>query len=414
MRFNSISPKQAEIFKFPHQGYDALICDGAVRTGKTTLMTVSFILWAMSRFNGHNFAICGKTVQSAERNIVRPLLSLKSMTDRYAISYTRATHILTVRYRNQENYIHIFGGKDESSFMLVQGITLAGVLFDEVALMPRSFVEQARTRTLSIDNALLWFNCNPENPAHWFYTEWICKPEEHNAKHLHFLLEDNPGMSTKAIEKAKAGFTGAFYERYILGRWVVAEGAIYPLFNKKTHIFRDDNIPKSGQYYMSCDYGTINPFSLGLWCVSGGIAYRLKEIYHDSRLEGKQFTDEEYYCLVEQLAGGLPIQYIVVDPSAASFIQCIRRHGRFGVRLAINSVLDGIRYTGGFLQSGRLLLHESCKDSIREFGLYRWDEKSPVDKPIKENDHAMDDIRYFCATVLYGELRAYLPFEVKK
>ena len=230
MRFDSISPKQAEIFKFMAEPYDALICDGAVRSGKTIMMTIAFIEWAMARFDGCNFGICGKTVRSAERNIVSPILQIGSVRKRYRISYTRTMSLLTVSRAGKTNYFYIFGGKDESSYMLIQGITLAGVLFDEVALMPQSFVDQAIARTLSVDTAKLWFNCNPEHPKHWFYTEWVKKPEAHNAKHLHFLMDDNPGLSPEALRKAKASFAGVFYERYVLGRWVAADGMIYQLF----------------------------------------------------------------------------------------------------------------------------------------------------------------------------------------
>lgn len=405
MKFSKLSPKQAEIFKFPHENYDALICDGAVRSGKTIMMTISFVLWAMETFNGSTFAICGKTVQSAERNIIAPLLAIKSMTNHYSMTYTRSTHLLTVKRGTIENYIYVFGGKDESSYMLIQGVTLAGVLLDEVALMPRSFVEQAITRTLSVDNSKLWFNCNPENPTHWFHEEWILKAEGKNAKHLHFLMEDNPSLSSRALERAKVQFTGVFYDRYILGQWVKAEGLVYPMFDKIEHTFKDEEAPKSGEYFVSIDYGTVNPCSMGLWCISGLVAYRVDEYYFDSRKKGRQLTDEQYYEALEKLIGSKVVQYVVVDPSAASFIQCIRNHGKFSVRSAKNDVSDGIRYTATYLKSGRLKFHrDNCKDSIREFGLYSWDEKAGQDAVIKENDHAMDEIRYFCMTAFRRKL----------
>lgn len=275
MKFKKISPKQAEVFKFPHEGYDALICDGAVRSGKTMMMIYSFILWAMNSFDGAIFAICGKTVQSAERNIMQPLMETKSMTDAYKITYTRSMKLLTIRSGNVLNYFYVFGGKDESSYMLIQGLTLSGVFMDEVALMPRSFVEQAITRTLSVDDAKLWFNCNPENPTHWFYNEWILKAEKHNAKHLHFLMEDNPGLSEKSLEKAKRDFQGAFYQRYVLGKWVKAEGLIYPMFTKEFHVVPTEPRPYS-EYQVSIDYGIQNATSMGLWGKSGETWYRIK------------------------------------------------------------------------------------------------------------------------------------------
>jgi PBSX family phage terminase large subunit len=255
MRFNVISPKQAEIFKFMAEPYDALICDGAVRSGKTTMMTIAFIEWLMANFAGDSFGICGKTVRSAERNIIAPLLSTSSMRKKYGLSYSRSTSILTIRRGTKTNYCHVFGGKDEGSYMLIQGITLCGVLFDEVALMPQSFVDQAIARTLSIDDAKLWFNCNPENPNHWFYKEWVQKPTEHNAKHLHFLMNDNPSLSEKALAKAKASFTGVFYDRYVRGLWVAADGMIYQVFANNREQYQTDKAQDIMELNIGVDFG---------------------------------------------------------------------------------------------------------------------------------------------------------------
>ena len=161
-----------------------------------------------------------------------------------------------------------------------------------------------------------------------------------------------------------------------------------------------DEVPDKGEYYISCDYGTLNPFSAGLWCWDGKTATRIQEYYYSGRESQRNKTDEEYYTELEALAGDLPVRAVVVDPSAASFIETIRRHGRFKVRKAHNEVVPGIMTTARMLRDGTVKIHRSCEDAIREFGLYRWDEKSTEDKPIKENDHAMDDIRYFCQTIL--------------
>ena len=179
MTFKKLSPKQKTVFKWCYKDdYKAIICDGAVRSGKTICMITSFILWAMRRFDGATFGICGKTVRSAERNIIMPLQSIVDITHYFKVTYTRSVNLLTIEGMGKKNYFYVFGGKDESSYMLIQGITLSGVFFDEVALMPRSFVEQAVTRTLSVEQAKLWFNCNPDNQFHWFYTEWIQKADE--------------------------------------------------------------------------------------------------------------------------------------------------------------------------------------------------------------------------------------------
>lgn len=396
------SRKQKQILTFPTTKYTSLICDGAVRSGKTSVMAVSFILWIMHDFNQRNFAICGKSVQSAVRNVIRPLMSVMYFRQNgFDINYSASNHLLTVTRGNRVNYIYVFGGKDESSYQLIQGITLAGVFLDEVALMPRSFVEQAMARC-SVDGSRYWFNCNPENPQHWFYQEWILKAKEKNALHIHFLMSDNPSLSQEILDRYEKQYTGVFYDRYIRGEWVLAEGRVYQ-FDENEYTTND--IPSKGKYYISIDYGTLNPFSAGLWCLSEGTAIRIKEYYYSGRTRGNMKTDEEYYIDLEKLAGDLPIEYVIVDPSAASFIATIRRHNKFSVRKAKNDVLDGIRLTSTLLKAGRILIHKSCADSIREFGLYCWDDKTEEDKPIKENDHAMDDIRYFVNTVLKRELR---------
>lgn len=394
-----ISEKQKKILAFPYSKYDALICDGAVRSGKTSIMMWAFVDWAMREFDGQRFGICGKTVDSATKNIVVPFISMTLAKERYVMRWRRADKVLEVRRGGATNYFEVFGGKDESSYALIQGRTLAGVLLDEVALMPRSFVEQALTRC-SVDGAKMWFSCNPESPQHWFYTEWIKRAEERNALHLHFEMSDNPGLSEKTLERYQAMFAGVFYDRYIRGLWVVAEGLVYQIFDPAKHVTNE--LPDRGRYYISVDYGTLNPFSAGLWCLKDGVATRIREFYYSGRA-GRQLTDSEYYEKLDELAGGLPIERIVIDPSAASMITEIIRRDKYPVIKAVNDVIPGISYTAALLQAGRIKIGSLCKDAIREFGLYRWDEDSPTDKVIKEDDHAMDDIRYFCYTILRRE-----------
>ncbi len=400
MQIKLLSPKQRQIMSFVDSEDMALICDGSVRSGKTTVMSMAFVLWAMKYYNGTNFAICGKTVQAAERNILKPLMEIDGLRAALSMSYKVSTRVLTIRCGDVENWFYLFGGKDESSYMLIQGITLAGVLFDEVALMPRSFVEQALSRAISFEHPKYFFNCNPESSQHWFYREWI-ENQRKSTQHIHFLLEDNPILTPQMIERTKAMYSGVFYDRYIRGLWVVAEGLIYPMFNDAC---QTDELPQSGEYYISCDYGTLNPFSAGLWCWDGKKATRIREYYYSGRETQRHKTDAEYVGEIKKLCGDLIIKYIVVDPSAASFIEELRRHG-YVVRKANNDVINGIMATARFLQDGVIKIHRSCEDCIREFGLYRWDERSTEDKPIKENDHAMDDVRYFVYTVLKDKVR---------
>ncbi len=410
MRFNKLSDKQKKVFAWAHspeyrRKYYAIICDGSIRSGKTVSMIAAFILWAMDNFDGQTFAICGKTIASTERNIIRPLTDTEDVKDFFNLRYTRSKGALIVEGLGKSNTFYIFGGKDEGSAALIQGVTLAGVLFDEVALMPRSFVEQAMARC-SVEGATFWFNCNPEGPDHWFYTEWIKKAAARRALHLHFTMRDNPSLSDGKIEMYENMYDGVFYDRFIKGEWVKAEGLVYPMFDRRDALDEVPELPAlaAPEYYISIDYGTINPTSMGLWRVWHGTAVRIKEDYYDSRNredgDGIQLTDEEYYKRLERLAGGLKIESIIIDPSAASFITCIRRHGKYAVRKANNDVINGIRFTATLLKSGKIKILKSCKDCIREFGLYSWDEEAAEDKVIKANDHAMDEIRYFCYTIL--------------
>nr|DAQ10606.1 MAG TPA: large terminase [Caudoviricetes sp.] len=397
-----LSPKQKLVLKWAHltkfKNRKAIICDGSVRSGKTVSMILGFVHWAMRFFDGKNFGICGKTISSTERNIILPLLNMPDITDYYSLQYIRGENKrIIVRSGSHTNTFFIFGGKDESSYTLVQGITLSGVLFDEVALMPKSFVDQAVARTLSEPEARYWFNCNPESAEHWFYKEWICNTRQKKALHLHFTMQDNPILSPEQIADAERLYTGVFYNRYIKGLWCVAEGLIYPMFDKAVHV---KSLPHpQGEWYVSVDYGTLNAFSAGLWCYDGTTAYRVAEYYYSGREQKRQRTNTQYLQSIQQLTAGKSISAVIVDPSAASFIAELRQAG-FLVRKGKNDVVEGIRRTAAALEQGKLLFSPDCKNSFREFALYRWDESSSQDRPIKENDHAMDDIRYFVSTIL--------------
>lgn len=388
-----ISKKQTKILAFPYSDYDCLICDGAVRSGKTSIMMVAFADWAMRRFDGQRFGICGKTVDSAIKNIIVPYTSMSRTKKMYNIRWRRADKVLEITRGATTNYFEVFGGKDESSYALIQGRTLAGVLLDEVALMPRSFVEQALTRC-SVDGAKLWFNCNPENPQHWFYNEWILQHKAKNALYLHFSMEDNPGLSEKTIRDYKTRFSGVFYERYILGRWVVAEGLIYPMYNNTVQTEERDY----EKYIISMDYGILNPTAMILWGLCDGKWYGVKEFYHSGRETNNQRTDEQYYTNLEELAGDLNIERVIVDPSAASFITLISQRHKFKIWDTDNALIEGIQHVAQCLDNHTILFNDCCARTIQEFGLYRWDEKAKEDKPIKDNDHAMDAVRYFVNT----------------
>ena len=404
MKFKPFSRKQLKVLSWwkvdgIKDKYDAVIADGSVRSGKTVSMSISFVFWAMATFTDCNFALCGKTVRSCRRNVIKPLINM--LKHRYDIKDKRSENLLTISKDGKSNTFYIFGGKDESSQDLIQGVTLAGVLLDEVALMPRSFVEQALARC-SIEGARFWFNCNPDNPNHWFYREWVLKAPEKHALRLKFLMDDNLSLSDKVKQRYYSLYQGTFYRRFILGEWVIAEGLVYQDYNDHIKDKLWDGNPDElvGTWYISMDYGTINPCSMGLWCVTDNEAIRVDEYYYNSRKEGYQRTDEEHHAELDKLAGDRYIERVIIDPSAASFKATIKRHGKFFVKSAKNDVINGIRTTSQMLSNGRIKIGVKCKASQEEFGMYRWDEKAEVDKVVKENDHAMDDIRYFAYTIL--------------
>lgn len=394
------SEKQREILRFPYRPqYEALICDGAVRSGKTSVMSLSFFLWGMANFDGRSFALCGKSVGAVERNIVTPLLSIVYLKQNFSIRYNRADHVIVAKRGKRENRFYLFGGKDESSAALIQGITLAGVLLDEVALMPRSFVEQALARC-SISGAKLWFNCNPEGPEHWFRKEWILKAAHHKALHLHFTMDDNPALDDATRERYRTMYSGVFYERFVLGNWVMSEGLVYDMFDTTENEYRQEDAPPSlrfsGTRAIACDYGTSNPTVFLDIYDYGDKFYVDREYRWDSREEGRQKTDEEYVDDMQKFMGENQCT-IIVDPSAASFIAALRRRGLY-VLAADNDVLDGIRKTSSLIKQRRLLINANCSPLLGEMGTYLWDKKNGPngeDRVVKERDHGPDALRYF-------------------
>ncbi len=397
MRF---SPKQKTVLTWwmegsPYYEKEAILCDGAVRSGKTLAMGMGFFLWAMHSFNGRNFGICGKTISSLRRNV---LTEVGPKLQALGIEWQekRSDNLIVVRYRGRENRFYIFGGLDESSASLIQGITFAGVLLDEVALMPRSIVEQACARC-SVAGSRIWFNCNPAGPSHWFYKEWVLAAGEKNCLRLHFTMKDNPGLTKAIRQRYERLYSGVFYKRYVLGQWAQAEGRVYDFF---TDIMVGPAPGYCFQWYIYFDYGTVNPTSMGLWGRSGNVWYRVKEFYFDSRKEMRQMTDDEYAAALEGLAGGREITAVIVDPSAASFMEVLRRKG-WRVQKANNDVLSGIRMTSDALKNGKIVICQVCRDCLREMEEYVWDlSDGTKDKVKKEHDHAMDDMRYFVSTVL--------------
>lgn len=414
-KFKAFSNKQLKILTWwldnsPVKNADGIIADGAIRSGKTVSMSLSFVLWSMTNFDEQNFAMCGKTIGSFRRNVLW-ILKLMLRSRGYKVKDHRADNMVEITRKGITNYFYIFGGKDESSQDLIQGITLAGVFFDEVALMPESFVNQATGRC-SVDGSKFWFNCNPDGPYHWFKTNWIDKVDEKKLLYLHFTMDDNLSLSERIKERYRSMYTGVFYKRYILGLWTVAEGIIYDMFDTAKHVVSKIVDTLTNKYYVSCDYGTQNATVFLLWQKSiTGVWYCVKEYYYSGRDESKQKTDVEYANDLIDFLDGKHVKAVIVDPSAASFIAELKKRG-IHVNKAKNDVKNGIRVVGNALNLGKIYFSDKCINTIMEFSSYIWDIKAAErgeDKPIKQHDHAMDAVRYFCFTVLkgFGGLRTF-------
>lgn len=408
-RFESISDKQLEIFTWwiNNPNANGIIADGAIRSGKTVSMSFSFIIWAMETFDNENFGMCGKTVGSFRRNVFSPLKNMISGQPGMTIKERRTENLFIIEYKGKTNTFYIFGGRDERSQDLVQGVTLAGVFFDEVALMPESFVNQATGRC-SVAGSKYWFNCNPAGPNHWFKVNWIDKQEEKRIIYLHFTMDDNPSLTEEIKERYRTQYTGVFFKRYILGLWVIAEGLVYTMFSREKHVTNKDfkydpynRDHRRYRFFIAIDYGTVNPFAalLAKYDPINHDVEIIDEVYFAGR-EGKRADNEAYYKMIEKLADGYPIEAIIIDPSAASMIETIKKYGKYLVKAANNDVLNGIQEVTKYLNLNLLKINAKCKGLLMEFESYSWDEKSGEDKVIKENDHSLDALRYLIYTII--------------
>lgn len=380
---------------------NGIICDGSVRAGKTVVMSLSFVMWGMEKFADVNFGMSGKTIGSFRRNVITPLKRMLKSRG-YKVKDHRALNMIAITYKGVTNYFYIFGGKDEASQDLIQGITLAGMFFDEVALMPESFVSQATARC-SIKGAKFWFNCNPSGPFHWFKLNWLDQLQKKKMVHVHFTMDDNLSLDEDTKERYRSMYSGVFYQRYVLGLWVVAQGIIYDMFNKDKHVVPDAE-RRYSQHYVSIDYGTQNPTTFGLWGKSEAVWYKRKEYTWDGRKQKKQKTDAQYVQDLKAFVGSTYLSGVIVDPSAASFIAALKQAG-FYVIEGNNNVADGIRNVATALTDGLILYVNDCKETFKEFASYVWDPKAAAkgeDKPKKENDHHLDGDRYFVRTILFG------------
>ena len=403
-KFKPFSKKQKKILTWwlpnsPVKDKNGIIADGAIRSGKTLSMSLSFAIWAMETFDQQSFGMCGKTIGSFRRNVLFWLkLMLKARG--YRVEDKRSENLLVIKRKGKVNYFYIFGGKDERSQDLIQGITLAGIFFDEVALMPESFVNQATGRC-SVDGSKFWFNCNPAGPYHWFKVNWIDNRKEKDVIYLHFTMDDNLSLSEAVKERYRKMFSGVFYKRYILGLWVLAEGIIYDMFqeiiHKVTSVTREYE-----KYYVSIDYGTQNACVFLLLGLCDDKWYVVKEYYYSGRDSDKQKTDAEYSQDLKEFTDGISYMGIIIDPSAASFIAQLKKDGFRNILKAKNEVEDGIRKVSTMFSNQLLFICDCCANTLKEISSYIWDKnkgEKGQDVPVKQFDHAMDALRYFINTV---------------
>lgn len=396
--------------------HDGIIVDGSIRAGKTVSMICGFLLWSQAKFSHCDFIIAGRTISSLKRNVVNPMMGILTKDLKWNYAYNRSENYLTIG----TNRYYMFGASSEQSQDVLQGMTAAGCFADEVALFPRSFVDQMTARC-SVSGSKMWFNCNPSFPMHFFKTEWVDRHKEKKLIYLHFNLDDNLTLLPEIKERYHRMYHGVFYDRYILGKWVVADGLVYQYDSPDAYTCTHDEArglrtvkradgkehteEGQGMWYVSIDYGITNPFAAILWRVTPEKAYAVDLYYFDSKKEGRRRTDDEHYAAVEKLIDGREIEEIVIDPSSSSFKETIYRNGNYAVKNAKNDVVNGISTTDGMLDDGTIKISKTCHELIAEMSQYRWDDKKERDEVIKENDHACDAMRYFAYTIMKKLLR---------
>lgn len=421
-----ISAKQQKILAFPYSNYDAIICDGAVRSGKTSIMTWAFIRWAMDNFANQRFGICGKTVGSATENIVKPFLAMSYAKERYIMKWRRSDKILEVQRGAVKNWFEIFGGKDESSYMLIQGRTLAGVLLDEVVLMPESFVNQALARC-SVNGAKIWFSCNPDNPRHWFYQEWIKGREEHNALYLHFAMTDNPGLSPETLARYESMYDGVFYDRYIKGLWVAADGLIYVDFANNTdkYLIGDplewckENRTRFTTIMMGVDFGGTGSATKfqATGIAPGGIVVALDEerIDHTQEEIDPDALNRRFSAFAKRIRDTYGASQTRADSAEQILIRgIVHTAQRDSLLTQVKNALkmpinDRIMLTLLLMKQGRLLVSKNCPHLIEAFQTAMYDPDRFEDTRLDDGTTDIDSLDAFEYSIepWYKQLESY-------
>jgi PBSX family phage terminase large subunit len=371
---------------------------GSVRSGKTVGS-----IWRWAQFVANNpegdLLMTGKTIDALKRNVISPLLDLVGDSAKY-FPGKRELHMFG-------KTIYAVGASDERSEGKIRGSTLGGVYGDEITLWPESFFKMCLSR-MSVEGAKFFGSTNPDNPNHWLYKGYIKRRHELDMSLFHFVIDDNPFLSRSYVQSLKKEYTGLWYKRFILGKWCVAEGAIYDFFDEKVHTISE--VPEATHYYVGIDYGTTNPCVFILYGVNNNSHPKIwaeKEYYYDPTERKKQRTDGEFsQDFIKFIA---PVKHkirgIYCDPSAESFQLQLRRDGIINMRDAENEVLDGIRTVARMFVTGEYAIYKyGCPKLIDEMYAYAWDPKSQSkgeDIPLKTHDHAQDNQRYVLHTV-YG------------
>ena len=299
--------------------------------------------------------------------------------------------------------VYCLGAEKVSQVAKIQGASIKYCYGDEIAKWNKEVFAMLQSR---LDKPYSCFDgtCNPESPSHWL-KGFIDRPDIDSYVQKYTIF-DNPFLPKKFVDDLCKEYTGTvYYGRYIEGEWTLAEGLIYPMYREAIAEPPDD---EAAQYVLSIDYGTQNAFSAGLWEKHGNTWYRAKEYYYSGRETGAQKTDEEYASDLDKFvkeAKGQDKIRTIIDPSAASFIALLRKRGGYRVIPADNAVADGIRETATCLKNGKIKISPKCTHWIKEVQGYVWDDQSQEDKPIKVDDHAQDDCRYFVKTMRLASKR---------
>lgn len=387
-----LSPKQVDSIMEARAFQN--IWEGSVRSGKTIASLLRWLEFVANRPTGGELVMVGRTRDSLARNVFGPLTDptiFGSLTR--DIHYTPGAPTANVLGRT----VHCLGANDAQAEPKVRGLTCAGAYADELTTLPKSFYDQLNARC-SVEGSKIFGTTNPDNPNHWARKEYLLRPREQRLRSWHFVMDDNPGLSEEYKARQRAAHRGLFYQRNILGLWVMAEGAIYEAFDEAEHVV--DELPAMRRYWVGIDYGTVNAFSailLGLG--EDGRLYVCAEWRHDSRTAQRQMTDAQYSAAVRQWLTDLDVrpEWTFIDPSAASFITQLWQDGHHGIARAQNDVVGGIRSVASLFGAGLLRVHRSCTGLLEELPAYVWDEKAAEkgeDKPVKANDHSCDALRY--------------------